>query len=177
MSSGQNVHGQAGNVIDTTNLRAAVRLAERGRSEARERILGRSVPEALTGCWLWEKTRNKDGYGCISFLGKNRKAHRVSYWAFRGEFDRELTIDHLCKNKSCVNPDHLEPVTHRENCLRSGNQAALCARKLVCSKGHPFDEDNTRIRSKGAGFSRACRACEREKYTPKGQRLGRRWGK
>lgn len=78
----------------------------------REKIL------LFRGCWIWAGARTK-GYGDIKWFGAARKAHRLIYELLRPEFDERLKLDHLCGNKHCVNPDHLEPVTHAENIRRS----------------------------------------------------------
>lgn len=100
--------------------------------ELRHVLLSRSCPEALTGCWLWLGAKTK-GYGDVRApeFGM-RKAHRLSYIAFRGPVDDRLVIDHKCSNPSCVNPDHLEPVTSAENTRRWSE------RMLVCWRGHAF---------------------------------------
>ena len=81
----------------------------------REYIENRSIPEPNSGCWLWMGCVHKDGYAKIS-SGQN--AHRVSYSLFVCEAPKGMDIDHKCKNRSCVNPDHLEAVTHKENVRR-----------------------------------------------------------
>ena len=85
-------------------------------------------------------------------------AHRVSYQLVVGEIPEGLTLDHLCRNPSCVNPDHLEPVTTKENILRGVSKIAQQARQTHCKRGHPFDEENTMI---VRGSARQCRACNK----------------
>lgn len=110
-----------------------------------------------SGCWEWAGNKLRLGYGHFKLNGKNRKAHRVSYELLKGPIPLGLTIDHLCRNTSCVNPDHLEPVTQRVNVLRSNNQAARNARKTHCKHGHEFTAENTVI----VPLGRQCRLCLR----------------
>lgn len=86
-------------------------------SEIRERILDKIQPEPNTGCWLWMGALTF-GYGRFWVNGRNARAHRISYEAFVGPIPDGLVIDHTCRQKSCVNPEHLEVVTHKENVRR-----------------------------------------------------------
>lgn len=142
-------------------------------AKASERFWHNVHHEALTGCWLWGGYLSDDGYSKFFLAKKYRFGHRVSYLVHVGEIPIGLVIDHKCRNRSCVNPDHLEPVTNDEN-MRRGHHAT----KAACKWGHPLHGDNMALRSRANGKSqRVCRTCEREKYTPKIARLGRRWGK
>jgi HNH endonuclease len=123
----------------------------------RERI-ERSVAVDANGCWRWTLVKNRDGYGRIGMVGGQKMAHRMSYEAFRGDIPDGLTIDHLCRVRDCVNPEHLEPVTQRDNVLRGDGLPARQARQTSCLRGHPFDEANTYWTPPGG---RACRACRR----------------
>jgi len=89
-------------------------------------------------CWEWTASKNSAGYGLIFYLGKSQPAHRVWYEVAKGEIPKGLEIDHLCRNRSCVNPDHLEAVTHQVNVQR-GIQGML---KTHCKYGHPLEEGN-----------------------------------
>ena len=85
-----------------------------------------------SGCWLWQGYKNPKGYGIAGHNGKICRAHRVMYEELVGPIPEGLDIDHLCRVRHCVNPDHLEPVTRRENILR-GLHGRL---KLFCNQGH-----------------------------------------
>jgi hypothetical protein len=86
--------------------------------------------------------------------------HRVAYELLVGPIPEGLELDHLCRNTRCVNPEHLEPVTGRENLMRAvSSWAAKNAAKTHCPQGHPYDEENTKVKRDGG---RACRACGRE---------------
>lgn len=106
-------------------------------------------------CWLWMGALNQ-GYGVYTSGGKARKAHRVSYQEIVGPIPECLTLDHLCRVRNCVNPDHLEPVSVRINTMRGFGPSALNEVKTSCRNGHDFDESNTYIRPDG---NRGCRQC------------------
>ena len=112
-------------------------------------------------CWVWQGSRSNNGYGSIFHNGRDGyMPHRLSYELLVGPIPQGLVIDHLCKNKHCVNPKHLEPVTPRVNILRGNGLAAQNSRKTICVRGHEFSDNNTRIRKDGA---RICIVCERER--------------
>ena len=89
------------------------------RGDMAEKIAALSTPEPNTGCWLWLGALNDRGYGRVKQVSRFRRAHIVSWELQRGPVPDGLCIDHLCRVKSCVNPDHMEPVTKRENTLRA----------------------------------------------------------
>lgn len=112
------------------------------------------------GCWIWTGTISKStGYGWIgnAVLG-SEPAHRAVYRLFVGRLHSGWEVDHLCRNRLCVNPEHLELVKPQENLRRSNAPSAINARKTHCKRGHPFDEANTYISPKGERQCRACRA-------------------
>lgn len=109
-------------------------------------------------CWLWRAATNAKGYGRCSHSGRMRLAHGVSFELSGSVVPEGYTIDHLCRVRHCVNPDHLEAVPHRVNLLRGNTVTAACAAKTHCVNGHPFDVINTSRANNGA---RRCRACAR----------------
>lgn len=138
------------------------------RERTRQRIRRYSATDPMTGCWLWQKALDRDGYGVMQALRRD-SAHRVAYLAFIGPIPDGRVLDHTChstdtscpsgndcQHRRCVNPAHLEPVTPGENTQRGTSPSALNARKTHCHRGHEFTQENTYIRPDG----RACRACQ-----------------
>lgn len=112
-------------------------------------------------CWPWRGHTNREGYGRFAgSAGKIVQAHRFAYMLVIGPILDGLTLDHLCRNRECVNPAHLEPVTNRENNLRGNGWSGRNVRKTHCAQGHRFDVANTYIRPNG---SRRCRTCKRQR--------------
>ena len=106
-------------------------------------------------CWLWTGAKTIKGYGIVSRKGRLAKVHRVAYALIKGEIPEGLVIDHLCRVRLCVNPDHLEAVTTQENTKRS-----LKSTKTHCIRGHKLIGNNLITRKDG---SRRCRACNNER--------------
>jgi hypothetical protein len=109
-------------------------------------------------CWEWTARVDRYGYGRFRLDRKMELAHRVAYRIFVGDIPEGLTVDHLCRNRKCVNPAHLEAVSRKDNTLRGVGPTAVNAGKDVCASGHPFNADNTYFRPTG---NRDCRACGR----------------
>jgi hypothetical protein len=125
-------------------------------SEMRERLAHFISPEPNSGCWLWTGAL-RDGYGSYTSydagrvpMRKTSNAHRVVYEEFVGPIPAGLQLDHKCRVRCCVNPDHLEPVTQRENILRGEGVAAVRAKQMTCKRGHPLAWD---------GWQRRCLPC------------------
>lgn len=136
-------------------------------SDLSERLLRRVAVNAVTACWEWTGYKINDGYGRLydSATKKKQLAHRLAYEELLGPVPAGLQLDHLCRNRACINPAHLEPVTHWENTRRSPiHFAAICARKTHCVHGHEFTPENTRIEVRADGRRhRKCRECGRLK--------------
>jgi hypothetical protein len=123
----------------------------------------------ITGCWIWTASTTPAGYGKVRINGQLRYAHRVAYERHMGPIPEGLELDHLCRVRRCVNPAHLEPVTHRENMLRGEGVGSRCAAVTHCPQGHPYDEANTHRTTTGR---RKCRACNRIRAAARRARLG-----
>jgi hypothetical protein len=117
-----------------------------------------------TGCWVWQRARTKAGYGQTYVDGKKIYAHREYYEAYVADIPPGLVIDHLCGNRACCNPEHLEPVSFAENMRRT--------RRDTCKRGHLLSEDNVYIAPDG---ERQCRECSRIRDRARlRRRMGRR---
>lgn len=101
------------------------------------------------GCWVWEGSLNNKGYGRVNYKGNNWLAHRFFYELIKGDVPQGLVLDHLCRVPSCVNPNHLEPVT-----LKVNNQRSISATKTHCKHGHELAGENLYEAS-----YRKCKAC------------------
>ena len=114
---------------------------------------GRSDDE----CWLWLGSKSTDGYGQLRIDGASRNAHCVAYELEVGAIPEGMELDHTCRARACINPRHLEPVTHQVNMERSPFGAA----KTRCKNGHPLTGPEASVRTDSKGH-RFCRACKRE---------------
>ncbi len=112
-----------------------------------------------TGCIEFTGSIDVAGYGRIHKDGRPQRPHRVAYELVNGPIPDGMQLDHLCRNRACVNPGHLEPVSCRENLMRGEGPSALNAVKTQCAHGHTFDPDNTYYAPNG---HRGCRQCRKE---------------
>lgn len=115
--------------------------------------------EKTPDCWLWRgrlvKHPYRGGYGTFDIAGTSRYAHILAYQWTVGPVPDGLELDHLCRNRACVNPDHLEPVTHAENMRRGAH-----ALKASCPHGHAFSGSNLILYTARGWTERRCRACK-----------------
>lgn len=115
--------------------------------------------EMTDACWTWIGSMGRLGYGRFSVGRKWFRAYRLAYTYFYGSVPEGMELDHLCRNPACVRPSHLEAVTHLEN-VRRGMGGTNTRTKTHCPRGHPYDEQNTRIELTKYGYkARHCRTC------------------
>jgi hypothetical protein len=149
----------------------------------RRRFDGLYSPEPMSGCWLWLGPLSTGGYGNVSItLGPNQNAkviaHRLAYELFHGPIPIGMCIDHLCRCKACVNPDHLEAVTPAEN-VRRGKTGVLRIPKTACCRGHVYTAENSYMKwsSQKKKHYRFCKVCCHLRYLDSGPRPSRRKSK
>jgi hypothetical protein len=111
--------------------------------------------EGKGDCWLWVGELSHNGYGRMWTSEKHPQAHRISFEHFKGSIPKGLVLDHLCRVRNCVNPEHLEVVTVKENTNRGNSPQMRIRRSGICSRGHSMTEDNIRMN----GTRRTCRIC------------------
>ena len=135
-----------------------------------ERVQGKYLVDAASGCWNWTARLDKDGYAAQLKIGSRTdgsrtqvRPHRWVYEQLKTPIPEGLVIDHLCRNRRCLNPDHMEPVTPLEN-----HHRGLRAKATVCPKGHPIEGDNEVARSHGI----RCRTCRNAWYADYHRRTG-----
>lgn len=119
--------------------------------------------EKTDSCWIWKGGLMGGGYG----KWENSNAHRFAYKTLVGDIPEGLQLDHLCRNRQCVNPKHLEPVTAKVNTLRGESPSAKQARQTHCKRGHEFTEENTYWTTPTAKNCRACKKIHNDRNNAK----------
>lgn len=131
-----------------------------------DRFMAKVLPEPNSGCWFWLGCVGAGGYGSYRIGSRSNgsrkiaKAHRVAFELFKGKIENGLHIDHLCRNRICVNPDHLRQVTKKENTLCGISFSAINKKKTHCPSGHSYSGSNVYFDLRGG---RACKACHNKR--------------
>lgn len=120
--------------------------------------------DIISGCWNWTATINNVGYGLFRFNGKLGVAHRFSYEYYNGKIPDNLVVNHLCRNRRCVNPSHLEVVSKKENLLKG---ITHLEKKIHCKNGHEYTLENTYVMPNGHRVCRICSKIRQKEYLTK----------
>lgn len=161
-------YGIAANMVSTIRHKAAFKY----KPSQLDWVIQNIVHDPGSGCWHWCGKTAKNGYGRITHDGGKRSeaVHRVTYRGFRGEIPKGLDLDHLCRNRGCCNPFHLEPITRAENNRRGltgKTTIPLTAQKYLarshCKHGHLYTEENTIHEPKFHGSARICKTCRQNR--------------
>ena len=140
-----------------------------------EWLFAQSTPIPHCGCWVWDRALSPAGYGVVRYDGRMRRTHDVSYILHYGDIPVGLEPDHLCRVRSCINPLHLEAVTHKENMRRSPYMGthliATNSTKIFCPSGHPYAGSNLYITPTG---TRQCVKCKRLRVIESRARIKKR---
>lgn len=115
-------------------------------------------------CWLWNGPIGHEGYGYVSWAGRNHTSHRAVWESVFGPAAQGMEVDHLCRNRACCNPKHLELVEKAVNVLRGVSPPALNARKTHCPIGHPLEGSNLIVGNRSGKVFRQCRLCNNESH-------------
>jgi hypothetical protein len=141
---------------------------------ADQRFDSKWIPEPNSGCWIWIAHVDHKGYGKFSIGYENMMAHRFSFTRVNGCIPDGMLLDHICRVRSCVNPDHLRVVTPRENTTKNSlGPTARNAAKTHCNNGHEFTPENTHTFYVNGFLCRRCRECARQadlRYRKSGRR-------
>jgi len=129
-----------------------------------EWFFSKILEDEKTGCWIWASCKNNSQYPRFNLYKKSYLGHRFAYELFKGKIPDGLVMDHLCRIPACVNPEHLEAVTNKENTLRGIGFTAINAKKMKCPQGHEYSWMNTLIDNYGKRSCRTCRRLRIKKY-------------
>ena len=132
-----------------------------------EERFNNKIKKMENGCHIWTGAITQAGYGQFGANGIIQYAHRIAYEQKKGKIPEGLEIDHLCRNRSCVNPEHLEAVTCRENIHRGISLMAQRAKQTHCKRGHLFSEDNTYRDHRGYRECKICKRLRNQEYNKK----------
>jgi hypothetical protein len=130
--------------------------------KAAERFYQKVEKAGINHCWMWTGARLNNGYGSFRYIGKNTTAHRASYQLHKGEIPTGLHVDHICRVRLCVNPNHLRAVTQRINNLENCRTiSSVSFKKTHCNKGHALSGENLLYHKGRREFPyRQCRRCK-----------------
>jgi hypothetical protein len=117
----------------------------------------------MTPCWLWTGKLSSEGYPVLCVDGQKLYVHRLAARVQHGDIPSGYTVDHLCRNRACIRPTHMDVVTRRVNVLRGIGPAAVHARATHCPQGHEYNKANTYWWRTPTGEGRRCRVCQRER--------------
>lgn len=124
-----------------------------------ERFFSKVAPASADECWLWTARLDEYGYGVFTVNSRPRRAHRIAWTILRGYLPDELTIDHLCRVRNCVNPYHMDPVTSRVNTMRAKGTIG----RTTCINGHPYTEGSVYV-NRGIKYCRKCGSEHNKRY-------------
>lgn len=138
-----------------------------------KRFFSKIKVEPATGCWLWQAAIDSRGYGRFALPGiRSGSSHRAAWLMLIGPIPYGTELDHLCRNRHCAAPHHLEAVTHQVNVLRGISPAAFHAQKTHCKHGHSLTPDNVYINHKKDGkVSRSCKQCHYARTARNAERI------
>lgn len=139
--------------------------------EKRQRAFWAKVAKTPGGCWIWQGTKYANGYGRFHVDNGEHLVHRLAYEWLVGTIPPGKVIDHLCRNRACVNPSHMEIVTRIENVMRGISSPALKAKQQTCVRGHDLSGDNLYIRPDGHRECRECHSLAKQRYQARKKRL------